>query len=67
MDIKRIRLLVANTNHTRASKESGVPLRTLVRFNSVGIASYPTLQKLETWAKGRKLPADHKVPADLAT
>ena len=57
MDLDRIRQLVANTNASQASRESKVPLRTLMRFKADPQRDYKlsTLQKLEAWAKGRRL------------
>lgn len=58
MNIQRIRQLVAATPLKDVAKASGVPLRTLYRLkHKQNEPREATLQALEKWAKGRRLPS----------
>lgn len=65
MNIERIRQLVAATPLKEVAKASGIPLRTLYRFhNQQNDPRGATLALLEKWAKGRRLPVQHRQPKD---
>lgn len=58
MNIDRIRLLVQAANASKCARDSGVPLRTIMRFRAGHVPSVPTLEALDKWAKGKRLAAD---------
>lgn len=65
MNIQRIRQLVAATPLKDVAKASGIPLRTLYRFKNVENGpQMATLEALEKWAKGRRLPNEPRQPKD---
>lgn len=53
MDINQIRGLALRLNATQAAKESGIPLRTFMRFRAGAWPTEQTLYKLNQWVFAR--------------